>query len=165
MEQLARQIATLPAHEHRYLPLGVGHHVDHQLTRAAGERHPKQATFYYEDYPYTQREGAVAATLAETTPATAAPHSWRPSPLTLSEAALQAKIAAVLAYESQLSTFFTSPADVALQLTAYARQVLAESSAAPTTLGATPAGAERVWQLHYSHSFHLINTPCPNYNS
>ena len=35
---LREQMAALPAHRQLYIPLTIGHHVDHQLTRLAAER-------------------------------------------------------------------------------------------------------------------------------
>jgi LmbE family N-acetylglucosaminyl deacetylase len=34
---LSEQMAALPSHQQLYVPLTIGHHVDHQLTRAAAE--------------------------------------------------------------------------------------------------------------------------------
>ncbi len=38
IDTLAQQMATLPNHNHVYVPLNVANHVDHQLTRISAER-------------------------------------------------------------------------------------------------------------------------------
>jgi LmbE family N-acetylglucosaminyl deacetylase len=45
-----------------YAPLGVGHHVDHQLCWSAAERlaHQQTSVKFYEDFPYVTRPGALA---------------------------------------------------------------------------------------------------------
>ena len=49
-----------------FAPLGVGHHVDHQLTFWAARRlGPRFGTLFYEDYPYAGRHGALKSRLAE----------------------------------------------------------------------------------------------------
>ena len=46
---LRDQIVALPAHRQLYVPLTIGHHVDHQLTRLAAEQaFPKAMLCYYE---------------------------------------------------------------------------------------------------------------------
>ena len=60
VEALAQQIQRLPAHGRLVIPLTVGHHVDHQLTRMAAERSASYDTLvYYEDYPYAQDQRRV----------------------------------------------------------------------------------------------------------
>jgi LmbE family N-acetylglucosaminyl deacetylase len=102
VDALAAQMAELPSHGQLIAPLGVGNHVDHQLTRLAAERAFGAARLrYYEDYPYADAPDAVAAVLAAT-PAC----GWQVSVIALDDAALAAKCDAVAAYQSQLSTFF-----------------------------------------------------------
>lgn len=160
LDQLTQQMGILPPHDRLYLPLTAGHHVDHQLTRLAAERcfGSAAAVYYYEDYPYVRDEAALLATLEAGGPG----NSWEPILIPLSEAALEAKVAAVLAYESQLSTFFNGVRDVEVQIKDHARRV-AESppfKVKPLTSNAegvadgqieqpdipAPVGAERVWQ-------------------
>ena len=73
-----------------YGPFGVGGHVDHRKVRAALERAAPQ-TVWWEDYPYAMREPAPPPGIVR-------------EPLALAEA--EAKLAAVLAYESQLDFQF-----------------------------------------------------------
>ncbi len=102
-----------------YAPLGLGHHVDHQLARRAAElAFPVWA--YYEDYPYADREANLS------------PHSkvsgdetlgLSPEVVPLAAADLQAKCRAVAAYASQLSTFWKSSAAMEASLVQYAARV------------------------------------------
>ncbi len=64
--RLAAQMAQLPPARRIVVPLGVGNHVDHQLTRLAAEQaFGRTALEYYEDYPYAQQPGALARALDE----------------------------------------------------------------------------------------------------
>lgn len=114
-------LAGLPAAARVVAPLTVGHHVDHQLVRQAAERCFGHQLEFYEDYPYVQTPGSL-----DFLPQT----RWQTRILSLSLAARQAKIKAILAYHSQVSTFFTSRADLEAQVFGYANAV----------------GGERIWQ-------------------
>jgi LmbE family N-acetylglucosaminyl deacetylase len=124
VDELVATLRQLPSHERLYVPLTIGHHVDHQLTRLAAERAFGPDLTYYEDYPYAQTPGA----LAQVIPPGAT--GWQATTVSLTEAALQVKIEAILAFRSQLSTFFTDRADLERQVRGYA----------------TLVGGERVWQ-------------------
>ncbi len=124
VDGLAQRMTHLPQHDIVYAPLTVGHHVDHLLTRVAAERVFKTNIVYYEDYPYAQEKGMIEAVMAQSQ------ISWTSRAIELTEAAMQAKIAAILAYRSQLSTFWTDHADLERQIRGYAAVV----------------GGERVWQ-------------------
>lgn len=114
----------LPPAEQILAPLTVGNHVDHIFVRQAAEEVFGPRLAYYEDYPYAQEEGTVEETLARTGA------KWEAEVYALSETALQAKIHAILAYRSQLSTFWTDRADLERQVRGYAESV----------------GGERVWR-------------------
>lgn len=65
-QQLAGLVATI--HERAplaaiYAPLGIGHHVDHQLCSSAADRLVQQRVNvkFYEDFPYVTRPGALVA--------------------------------------------------------------------------------------------------------
>jgi LmbE family N-acetylglucosaminyl deacetylase len=90
-----------------YAPLGVGHHVDHQIVRQAAEA-SGQPLIYYEEFPYAEDPQAV-------------------------QAALEAKIAAIACYRSQISTFWASLTEMAAAVRAFA--------------GRTDRPAERYWVL------------------
>lgn len=98
---------TIPPAAAVYIPLAVGHHVDHQIVRDWGlrllESKPDDmAIRFYAEYPYLNAERAIEAALAEL----ALPLVARP--VVLSEQDIQAKIKAIACYKSQISTFWQS---------------------------------------------------------
>lgn len=125
--ELANRIAALPLGQDGalYVPLGVGHHVDHQIVRCAAQSSGRDL-IYYEDYPYASDPQAVQAALGE--------EHWQADLVRLSTEALKAKIAAIACYRSQLSTFWAGEAEMAQSIQAFAEQVG----------GGTPA--ERYWR-------------------
>lgn len=125
IEELAAQLATAPPAAQVVAPLAVGNHIDHQLARRAAERHFGRETLrYYEDYPYARRADAVTAVVG------ANEAGWEREIIPLSEAALAARIAAIAAFTSQISSFFADHADMARQVTARVRA----------------GGGERLWR-------------------
>jgi len=110
-----------------YLPLTAGHHVDHQIVRAAGERWARRRRIvYYEDYPYAESPDEVRAALGAGT--------FQAKLVELDEAALAAKVAAIACYRSQLSTFFADEAEMTVRVRAYTEAI---GSSQP---------AERLWR-------------------
>lgn len=129
---LARQVAQSISDLRRivratqlYAPLGIGRHVDHQLTRRAAEL-SGLTLHYYEDYPYAGRTsdaqawGGLARGLRV---------EWS----SFDEAALEAHCQATAAYQSQVSTFWPDEAAMRTALRDFAQR--------------SDSGlAERVWQ-------------------
>ena len=120
-QPLARQVAQSVADLRRivratdvYAPLGIGRHVDHQLTRRAAELTGLRL-HYYEDYPYAGRIadddewGGLAHGLRAT---------WQP----FEEANLDAQCRATLAYRSQVSSFWADEAAVRAAFRAFAER-------------------------------------------
>ncbi len=108
-----------------YVPLGIGQHVDHQLTRRAAEQ-AGGVWAYFEDYPYAAREPGIAA---------AAPgRALAPEVIPLAEADLAAKGKAIAAYASQIGSFWDG----------LSRMEAAVREFAERTGGGAPA--ERVWR-------------------
>lgn len=124
IDEIVRLLEALPEHSRCYAPLTVGHHVDHLLVAEAARRAFGDRLLFYEDYPYAQQPGKLAAVIGEP------PLGWQPATVALTEADLAAKIEAILAFRSQLSTFFTDRADLERQVKGYAASV----------------GGERVWR-------------------
>jgi LmbE family N-acetylglucosaminyl deacetylase len=125
VERLATAFTALPPAQRIVAPLTVGHHVDHLLVQESAMRTwGSTGLWYYEDYPYAQHPGAVAAVVS------ADAGDWQPEVMPVDEAALAAKIESILAFRSQLSTFFTDRADLERQVRGYAAQV----------------GGERLWR-------------------
>lgn len=104
------------------VPLGIGGHVDHRLGRAAGELaawRAKRAVLYYADYPYARTPGAAARVLA------AEPRRLEAAddPLAAGPADLAAKIAAIAAYRSQLTTFWPSEDAMAADVGSWSERI------------------------------------------
>ena len=141
--ELAQWLAQLPPAREWFVPLTVGSHVDHQLTRQAAEmatllsavaglqtasagwlgRRPATAgrierlpLYYYEDYPYAQKPGAVELALGEEA-------NWEAITVPLSEAAVQIRYQAAAVFASQFSTFFVDWADMERQIGGYIEAV------------------------------------------
>lgn len=97
-----------------YAPLGLGHHVDHCIVRRAAEA-THLPIVYYEDFPYAEDPVELEAALED--------RNLKPRITSLSEAALQAKIAAVACYRSQISTFWYGLTEMAARVRAFAEQI------------------------------------------
>ncbi|RMF77973.1 MAG: PIG-L family deacetylase, partial [Chloroflexi bacterium] len=114
-----RLIETLPAlpetSSHLYVPLGVGHHVDHQIVRNYGlfVRRDRAGVSlrFYEEYPYSVSEEARTRALNELKQIAAL--QLNEERVTLSEAQVDAKIEAIACYRSQISTFWEDVDDMA----------------------------------------------------
>ncbi|HEU5432919.1 MAG TPA: PIG-L family deacetylase [Thermomicrobiales bacterium] len=107
-----------------YAPLGVGHHVDHQIAFLAGAQLAANDwdVWFYEDLPYAINPGALESRLGEL----ARSHLVEPA-VTIDVASVwRAKVGAIVAYASQLETVFDyvgsghSPADIDETMRAYA---------------------------------------------
>ncbi len=92
-----------------YAPLGVGHHVDHQIVRNWGitlkQYYPWVALKFYEEYPYTQDPQAVdnaLSLLQQAHPAL----NIKLETVSLTEADVQGKLDAIACYKSQISSFW-----------------------------------------------------------
>ena len=113
-----------------YAPLAIGRHVDHRIVRAAAAECGRCPT-YYEDFPYAADAEAFNANGLHT--------SLRDGPrkaelIRLSREELEAKIAAIACYRSQVSSFWTDPGEMAASVRAFATRV---GAGVP---------AERYWQ-------------------
>lgn len=86
-----------------YAPLGVGHHVDHQVVHAAARRLQSlgQRVAFYEDYPYAERDGAANLTLAEV-----GADTWIEELVEVSALDVSAKVCALCHYQTQMATLF-----------------------------------------------------------
>ena len=120
----------LPDFEAVYVPLGVGHHVDHQLVRDWGLtlEHPNHRLKLYEEYPYINDTMKIDQALAFYPQLTA-------ELVPLDEANVQAKVTAIACYRSQISTFWAD--DLAMEQAT--RQSMLEKGAGQP--------AERFWNM------------------
>jgi LmbE family N-acetylglucosaminyl deacetylase len=137
IDELTRAFAALPPAGHVYLPLGVGRHVDHRVTRLAAERVFIDPA-YYEDYPYTMQPGALEEALPPEDR-----DGWSAEVVALTDVELAAKIDAVAAYKSQMSSFFAGYDDLKIKLLEEGRRVMAGTIDMPA---AGVIAGERVWR-------------------
>jgi LmbE family N-acetylglucosaminyl deacetylase len=115
--ELASRLTALPLEQSGmvYTPMGVGHHVDHQIVRRAAEM-CGHALVYYEDYPYAEDPQATHSALEG--------RQWQTELVPLSEEALEAKIAAIACYHSQLSVLgWPQVTDMAVAVRAFAERI------------------------------------------
>lgn len=109
--QALRQIA-LPATRALtiFAPLGAGQHVDHLIVRDWAleliPQHPEWEFWFYEDFPYLRQRDAVDAALE------ALPWISEISELPIAEESIRARIAAMCAYRSQVSSFWRHESEI-----------------------------------------------------
>jgi LmbE family N-acetylglucosaminyl deacetylase len=86
-----------------YAPLGVGHHVDHQIIHAAARQLLKTGyrVAFYEDYPYAEQPGATESAMA-----VAGSEGWPAEDISLDPTDLSAKVSALAYYASQMTMLF-----------------------------------------------------------
>jgi len=118
-----------------YAPLGVGHHVDHQITCQAALLAAGAPLLLYEDFPYVARPGELERRKAEFAGAL---RSWA----TPAGPFLERKQEAIAAYASQLAELAHSQ----LGHAATPHQAAALMRAAVGAYS-EQAGGERVWEL------------------
>jgi LmbE family N-acetylglucosaminyl deacetylase len=156
-----------------YAPLGLGHHVDHQLVYEATALLARQGrrVVHYEDFPYAAKPDAHAARFAEL----GASPDLTPQPPSLEgkgefdspprggagpgertfaphycviDAGIETKIAAIAAYRSQISSLFPSLEAMPEAVRAYGAEVAAAGWAAAGDPAARGRYAERYWRRH-----------------
>lgn len=107
-------------------PLGVGHHVDHQLVRAALLARSEPVALY-EEFPYTEWKWFAARRALARLPEQ---QRFESSTLPLDAALVDRRRAAIAAYASQVPALFRTEARLARQLRRAARRT----------------GGERIWR-------------------
>ena len=122
IERIAAELLELlPPAAQVVCPLTLGHHIDHQIVRAAAERLGR-SLWYYADYPYAVEDAEKIARLV--------PAGARADVFPVSAAALSAWQASVAAHHSQISTFWPNPETMQIAIKQYSEQV----------------GGVRIWQ-------------------
>lgn len=91
-------------------PLGVGNHVDHQLTRKAAEELGHKL-LYYADFPYVLEHMAELSRMEG--------NGWVSHHFTIFPEGLAAWIDSIAAYASQISTFWSSIEEMAQVVSGY----------------------------------------------
>jgi LmbE family N-acetylglucosaminyl deacetylase len=100
INELAGKLKKLvPPDANLVLPLGIGNHIDHLVTRAAGEKLPNKI-YFFADFPDS---GDHPEKIQQTLPPSAHYHKFP-----VNNQALAAWQYAVEAYTSQISTFWSS---------------------------------------------------------
>jgi LmbE family N-acetylglucosaminyl deacetylase len=134
MEDLVDRLAGLiPSRDQAlvYAPLGVGRHVDHEITHRAARQLLEMGyqVAFYEDYPYAERSGALESALVA-----AGADGWRSEAIALDAADLTAKVSALSYYRSQLAVLFGGAEAMPGHVWSFA-----------TTRSPQPCLAERIW--------------------
>lgn len=105
-----------------HVPLGIGSHVDHQLVRDMGKAisqwRPNLPLYFYDEYPYSLKGQNVIKKAASALDADVT-RTLR----SVDDAAIDAKIAAIGCYKSQISTFWDKPNKMAREVRAFVKQV------------------------------------------
>lgn len=119
LDTLQAKFRQLPRAATWWLPMAIGHHVDHVLVREAAERLPGLQRLYYEDYPYARsrwqrlkarwgrglRRGFIR----------------RRKTQSLGREDVQAKVEAIACYRSQLSAVFADRSDMERQVRRFSK--------------------------------------------
>lgn len=121
---------------HLYIPLAVGHHVDHQVVNRAAQLSdwPRLQWHFYEDYPYsaTSPEVFFSHGGSQSRPygmdaiqqaLDRVPRNLMQSIQKMSSEAIVAKIRAIALYQSQMSTFWPSRDAMAESVQDYHQQI------------------------------------------
>ena len=111
IEKLTGQLLEkLPEDARVVAPLGIGNHVDHELTRKAANRLGIPLTFYA-DYPYAREDdGKEILEFMERS------SEWQYDEFPVSITGLEKWILAAQAYRSQISTFWENDTELGLQI-------------------------------------------------
>jgi LmbE family N-acetylglucosaminyl deacetylase len=99
-----------------YAPLGIGNHIDHQITYAAARAAAGNAIAFYEDFPYVTKRDALDQRLQ------VLDESFVTSILDI-DATLSRKIGAIAAYSSQIGLLFGDVDAMRQQVRAYAEEL------------------------------------------
>ena len=104
-----------------YCPLTAGGHVDHVIARHAVEQLcPAQQITYYEDYPYAQKDAsALAKLLGDGSQEGDDRSMWRSHLVELTPEEIEARIAAIACYGSQMFAVFGDAASMPQRVREY----------------------------------------------
>jgi LmbE family N-acetylglucosaminyl deacetylase len=113
-QQLAGLIPRQGPEQLVFAPLGLGCHVDHQITHSAALRlwELGYRVAFYEDFPYVEQSG--------TDRACAPVEGWRDKRVTLDGADVEAKVAALRYYQTQLHVLFGQSEEMPHRVRAFA---------------------------------------------
>ncbi|OGO27810.1 MAG: hypothetical protein A2Z16_01950 [Chloroflexi bacterium RBG_16_54_18] len=98
VDKLRTQLThSIPEETRLACPLGLGNHVDHQLTRVAAESLEREL-WYYADFPYTRADAHQLDQLEES--------GWQFTAFSISPLGLAAWQKSIAAHRSQISSFW-----------------------------------------------------------
>ncbi len=98
----ARLAEEIPQEVRLVGPLGIGNHVDHEITRKAVNR-MQRSSLFYADYPYAREEEGI-----QILEFLSGSIDWRSNSFSVSEMGLEKWYQASKAYSSQLSIFWSN---------------------------------------------------------
>ena len=114
IERLSDQLrGELPEETRVVAPLGIGNHVDHELTRKAVNRLDIPVAFYA-DYPYARDDQGI-----EILDFMEASTEWQSEEFPTSEEGLGNWVQAARAYGSQISTFWNDDEHLGIQISEF----------------------------------------------
>ena len=117
IQQLSAELSwTLPPRSQLVCPLTLGGHADHQLTRRAAEglNANHRPLCYYADFPYVLKATSQLEELKNS--------GWQSTTYPISPAGVQVWYEAMVAYKSQISTFWEYPEALRSELEGYINQ-------------------------------------------
>ena len=107
----------LPAEANLVVPLAIGNHVDHEVTRKAVTRLERDLT-YYVDYPYAREpEGQEILRIMDDS------SEWQPVQAQISDQGLDRWWQAACAYGSQISTFWEDEGVLREEIKDFSRKI------------------------------------------
>lgn len=107
----------LPDEGELIIPLAIGNHVDHEITRKAASRLGRCLS-YYADYPYAREsEGKKILRIMEET------YEWQADQLQVSAKGMDFWWQAAQAYRSQISTFWEDEGDLRKEISEFSRNL------------------------------------------
>jgi len=111
IDRLTEDLEThLPDNVHLVAPLGIGNHVDHELTRKAASRLSRQP-YFYADYPYArEKDGREIIDVIDSS------EDWQAEVYKISDNGLSKWFEASQAYASQLSVFWENEASLEIEI-------------------------------------------------
>jgi LmbE family N-acetylglucosaminyl deacetylase len=108
---------NLPEEGELIIPLAIGNHVDHEVTRKAATRLGRCLS-YYTDYPYARDpEGAQIIQIMENS------REWQADQLPISAPGMDLWWRAARAYGSQISTFWEDESDLRKEISEFSRNL------------------------------------------
>ncbi|MGB6065798.1 MAG: PIG-L family deacetylase [Desulfomonilaceae bacterium] len=150
-EERIRQMAGEGPSICLYAPLGVGHHVDHELARQMGQWMGESGwrVWFYEDYPYVELE----ADGVQTAQARFGNYRWTSRSVCID---VQAKIEALRTYRTQIERVFGCDTDMVRRVKSFTAETACAINCWERLRGIlAPSGARlRLWRRFFGYHAH-----------